>query len=199
MSTRPILVGITGGIGAGKSIAAEVFQVLGIKKYDSDSRGKWLMNHSEPVKESVEELFGKESYTGGVLNRKFIADQAFHKPELLTQLNEIVHPAVAGDFEQWVMQNQEEKYILKEAALLFETGSYQSLHHIILVTAPEEVRLSRVMKRDPQRSEKDIRAIMERQWTDEEKTEKADDVLVNDGTQLLLPQILKLHEKISQS
>lgn len=198
MSTRPILVGITGGIGAGKSIAAEVFQVLGIKKYDADSRGKWLMSHSESVKKSVENLFGQESYTGGVLNRKLIADKAFHKPELLKQLNEIVHPAVARDFEQWVLENQEEKYILKEAALLFETGSYQSLHRTILVTAPEDVRLSRVMKRDPQRTENDIRAIMDKQWTDEEKIKKADDVLVNDGNQLLLPQILKLHEKISQ-
>lgn len=196
--SRPLLVGITGGIGAGKSVISKIFKSLGTPIYDADSRAKWLMSHSENLTSSVQVLFGEDSYQDGELNRKHIASLAFHKPKLLTQLNALVHPEVERDFGNWVLENSSNPYLIKEAALLFEIGFYAKLDKLILVTASKEIRIERVLARDTHRNKKDIEAIMGKQLSDEEKKEKADIVLTNDGTTLLIPKILKLHEELQK-
>jgi len=196
---KPLLVGITGGIGAGKSIICRVFSVLGVPAYDADSRAKWLMNHSPELLQNLRTLFGDESIVNGQLNRDWLAANVFHDEHKLAQLNALVHPAVAADFEQWVKQHAAHRYVIKEAALLFETGSYRALDYTILVTAPQATRTARVQQRDAHRTATDIAAIMAKQLPDEEKALLASTILVNDGQTLLLPQILKLHAQFSRS
>ncbi|WP_421873772.1 dephospho-CoA kinase [Marinoscillum sp.] len=194
-SSRPLLVGITGGIGAGKSIVSRVFEVLGIPKYDADTRAKALMNTNQQLITQITELFGQEAYQEGMLNRQHIAAQAFENKDLLRQLNELVHPVVGKDFKRWAEQ-QESPYILKEAALLFESGSYQSLDKIITVTAPEQIRMERVMSRDG-RSEEQVQSIINNQMDEAEKVKKSDYVITNDGQQLVIPQVLQIHSELS--
>lgn len=150
------------------------------------------MNEHESIKARVIDLFGLESYQRGQLNRVHIGKMAFHQPELLEQLNLVVHPAVAEDFEVWV-KSQTSSYVLKEAALFVETGSYKSLDHLIVVSAPVKIRTQRVLLRDPHRNENDVHAIMERQSSEEEKAHVADTIITNDETQLVIPQVLKTH------
>ncbi len=196
--SRPLLVGITGGIGAGKSIICRVFSTLGAPVYDADSRAKWLMNHSPDLQLGIQSLFGEKSFQNGQLNREWLATHVFHQPDQLAQLNTLVHPAVADDFRMWVHAHADHAYVVKEAALLFETGTYRELDHTILVTAPVAVRTARVQQRDPHRTAEDIAAIMAKQLTDEEKAPLASTILVNDGSTLLLPQLLKLHAQFSR-
>ena len=194
----PLLVGITGGIGAGKSIVCKIFQALGTPIYDADSRAKWLMNYDASLKEKIVNLFGPMSYIDGQLNRELIGKNAFGNPELLAQLNGLVHPAVAKDFEEFVKTNSTKKYVLKEAALLIETGSYRALDHLIVITAPLDIRIERVQTRDTHRSKADIESIISKQLSDDERIQKADTVINNDGNSLLIPQVLKLHEQFSK-
>lgn len=196
--SKPLLVGLTGGIGAGKSIVARVFKILGVPVYDADTRAKELMVESESLRSAITVLFGDDSFEDGQLNRKHIASKAFYDPKLLTQLNGLVHPAVAADFDQWIKNHSAEKYLIKEAALLFETGSAAALDKVILVSAEESVRMTRVKGRDDHRSEEDIKAIMKRQMSDSEKEAKADVILKNDGSEMLLPEILSLHDALSR-
>lgn len=196
---RPYTVGITGGIGAGKSIVCRVFGTLGVPVYDADSRAKWLMNHSEPLKTGIQSIFGKDSFTNGSLNREWLASRIFHDPDLLTQMNQLVHPAVAKDFETWLGQQHTANYVIKEAALLFETGTYRELDHVILVTAPATLRAQRVQLRDAHRSLADIEAIMNKQLDDRDKIPLANSHLINDGRALLVPQILTLHAQFDQA
>ncbi len=191
-------MGITGGIGAGKSTIAKIFCILGIHIYDSDSRAKDLMVESDNIKSALRVLFGDESFVDGRLNRKLIAQKSFNEPKLLTQLNELVHPIVNEDFKTWVQSHSSEKYLIKEAALLFETGSYKQLDKVMLVTAPEDTRINRVVSRDSHRTEEDVRAIMAKQLPEEEKEALADVVLRNDDSGLMIPQVLKLHEQFSK-
>ena len=198
LSKKPLLVGITGGIGAGKSIVCRVFKSLGTPVYDADTRAKWLMNESPKLKPQIIELFGDKAYSSdGVLNNKFIAGEVFHAKEKLKTLNSFVHPAVKKDFEHWVERHQNEKYVLKEAALLIEAGSYKDLDQLILVTAPKEIRIKRVLERDPHRARTQVLAIIDKQLNDDVKAEKAHHVLVNDGKTMLLPQIIALHQAFS--
>lgn len=196
-SAKALKVGITGGIGAGKSIVSRVFQVLGVPVYDSDSRAKELM-YSPRVKEAVVGLFGKEAYLDGRLNRKLLAQAAFKDHEKLRKLNEVVHPAVAEDFLRWA-DIQIAPYLLQEAALIFEAGSYQRLDRVIMVTAPTTLRVSRVLARDCHRKESDVKDIMDRQWPEEEKIRRSDYIICNDGTTLVIPQVLNIHKAIIAS
>ena len=191
-------VGITGGIGAGKSIISKIFKLLGIPVYDADSRAKWLMNHESGLKKEIINLFGAEAYTSEGLNRTFIAKQTFNNQSKLEQLNALVHPAVGKDYVDWEKE-QKSPYTLKEAALLFEAGSFKDLDLIIVVSAPEELRIERVLKRDTHRTREDIKAIISKQWPQREKEEKANFVIENDGSSLIIPQVLKIHEKILAS
>lgn len=188
-------IGITGGIGVGKTTVCRIFETLDIPVYFADDRAKRLMTGNRNVKSAIIELFGNEAYFGnGRLNRKFIGSQIFGNQELLAAMNQIVHPAVFADAAQWV-QSQNAPYALQEAALLVESGRYKSFDKLIVVSAPEEIKIKRVQKRD-RKSQKDIKAIIEKQLPDKVKLEKADFVIINDGLQALIPQVLKIHNSI---
>jgi len=194
-------IGITGGIGSGKSIASRLFQALGVPIYDADSRARWLMENGPELRQQLSAAFGPDTYdAAGRLNRPVLASTVFNNPALLAQLNGLVHPHVGTDFESWAATQAAagHAYVLKEAALLFEAGSYKQLDRIITVYAPLAVRQARVLRRDPHRSPADVQAIMAKQLSEEEKMQRADYVLTNDDTQPLLPQVLALHAAFSQ-
>lgn len=188
-------VGITGGIGAGKSLISNIFKILGIPVYDADSRARWLMNHDPHLKKAITGLFGEKAYNSDGLDRKWIARQTFQDKNKLDQLNAVVHPAVGEDYLSW-QKNQKGPYSIKEAALLYEAGSYKELDKVIVVTAPDELRIERVLQRDTHRTKSDVEAIMKNQWPQQKKEEMADFVISNDGSQMVLPQVLAIHEEL---
>jgi dephospho-CoA kinase len=194
--TDPLQVGITGGIGSGKSLVCKVFNILGIPVYDADSRAKLLYVQNEELKHELIQHFGPESYTAiGELNRRYLANQVFNDSRKVELLNSLVHPRVGADYQAWVQQHKHFPYLIKEAALLFESGSYLSLDKVITVFAPVDLRIQRVISRDPHRRAQEIEAIIAKQLAEEEKISKADYVIYNDDKNLLLPQILGLHQK----
>lgn len=194
--TRPLLIGLTGGIGSGKSLVAKIFSCLGIPVYGADSGAKRLMNSDSILIEAIKKEFGNSAYlTNGVLNRDFMAATVFNDEAKLNKLNSLVHPRVKSDNEEWIKTNSEKKYLIKEAALLFESGSYRSLDKVIVVSAPEEVRIARVLQRDPHRTKSELLKIIASQMSEEEKINRADYVIINDESELLIPQVLKLHER----
>jgi dephospho-CoA kinase len=194
--SRPLLVGITGGIGSGKSTVCKLFSLLGVPVYTADDRAKWLMNHDSPLKEKILEVFGSESYlSNGELNRAYLAASVFSNPEKVATLNALVHPAVRKDFMDWVSQ-QSAPYLIKEAALLFETGAAKELDCVINVSSPLRVRMARVLLRDPHRTEEQVNQIIDQQLPDEEKNERADFSIKNTDNKLLLPQVIALHEQL---
>lgn len=188
-------IGITGGIGSGKSYIAKIFKALGVPFYDADNEAKVLMNTNEDIKTALMNEFGAEVYDAdGRLDRPYLASTVFKDKGKLEKLNAIVHPVVIQHGADWAA-SQTFPYSLKEAALLFESGSYQKLNYTILVTAPREVRIERVMQRDSV-SRADVLDRMGKQLPDEEKQKLADFIIVNDGTKPVLPQVLSLHEKL---
>lgn len=188
-------IGLTGGIGSGKSTVARIFNVLGIPVYNADDAAKRLMGENDELKNSIVRLFGKESYINGTLNRKYLSGQVFNDSRKIKLLNSLVHPATIRDAEQW-MKKQQAPYIIKEAALIFESGSNQFLDYVIGVQSPLELRIERAMKRD-NISREQVKARMKLQLDEEEKMKKCDFVIVNDEQQALIPQVLLLHEKFS--
>ena len=191
-------IGITGGIGSGKSIASRLFQALGVPVYDADTRARWVMENDHVLREELRAAFGAGTYdAAGRLNRPALAATVFNSPARLAQLNGLVHPHVGTDFERWAAAQQQagHAYVLKEAALLFEAGSYKQLDYLITVFAPLAVRTARVLRRDPQRSAADVAAIMAKQLSEEEKMRRANYVLFNDDVRPLIPQVLALHER----
>ncbi len=190
-------VGISGVIGSWKSLVCTIFQVLGISVYNSDLEAKKIMETNEQVKKEIIKLLGEESYFNNLtLNRKFIAEKIFNQKELLHSLNQIVHPAVRNDAKIWSEKiPQADGYYLRESAILFDTGIYKQLNYNILVTAPKELRIERIKSRDAL-SVEDITLRMNNQWDDEQKLALANFVIVNDGKNLLIPQILKIHKTL---
>jgi len=192
---QPIQIGITGGIGSGKSLVCRIFQVLGVPVYDADSRAKKLMTTDGILINQIKKEFGSLSYDEkGMLNREMLSKTVFNNSERLTKLNSLVHPRVALDYSQWMIEQSGAKYCLKEAALLFEAGSYQALDKIIVVAAPDELRIKRVLQRDPHRDRTDVERIIKNQMPQEDKMIKADFVIENDETELVVPQVIKLHD-----
>ncbi len=192
-------IGITGGIGAGKSLICEIFELLGIPNYPADVRAKWLQENDPELTKQIKENFGPESYTtDGKLNRGYLSELVFTDDEKLKKLNSLVHPAVGKDFKKWCEQYTNKPYVLKEAALLFETGSYKQLDATINVHASEELRLERTLKRDPQRQESNIRSIMKKQMSDEQRQDLANYTIYNDDSQSLIKQVVEL-DKILRS
>lgn len=188
-----IKVGLTGGIGVGKTVCADIFSLLGVPIYNSDNEAKLIMVQDEDVKYAIKDIFGSKSYNGdGTLNRGHLASLIFSDKLLLAKMNDIVHPAVREHFRKWVKKNQQQKYIIQESALIFETGSYKSFDKIILVHAAEEVRIERVIKRDKS-SEEEVLARMKKQLPQEEKLEFADYVIINDNKRPLIKQIMNIH------
>ncbi|WP_045687015.1 dephospho-CoA kinase [Hymenobacter sp. AT01-02] len=189
-------IGITGGIGTGKSVVCKLFQVLGTPVYDSDIRAKWVMINDIVLRDELRAAFGPDTFdTLGQLNRTYLAKVAFSDPQQVARLNALVHPRVGADFEQWTIERQAEghRYILKEAALLYESGAYRQLDRIITVFAPLALRQTRIQRRDPHRTTDDIQNIIGKQMSEEEKIQRADYMVYNDNEHLLIPQALKLH------
>jgi dephospho-CoA kinase len=196
MANRPLQVGITGGIGAGKSVVSKVFSLLGVPVYDADSRAKFLMAEDANLKIQISSLLGSEAYSNQTINRVWIAQKVFSDKNLLAALNGLVHPAVAKDYEEWVKNHEICAVVLKEAALLFESGSAQLLDRVIVVSAPIDLRISRVLKRDLHRTEADIRAIIKNQMPEELSLAKADLVIHNDEQTGIINQVLKIHQSL---
>jgi dephospho-CoA kinase len=190
----PFQVGITGGIGSGKSTVAAIFLCLGVPVYDADSHAKQLMNTDDLLVQQIKAAFGTLAYDAtGKLDRKFLADQVFGVPERLEKLNSLVHPRVAVDYTSWVHSQDNKPYILKEAALLFEAGSAKQLDKIIVVTAPQALRVKRVMIRD-KRKEQEVLNIINRQWSESKSLSLADYVITNDDSTAVIPQVLELNK-----
>jgi dephospho-CoA kinase len=191
-------IGVTGGIGSGKSLVCRIFQVLGAPVYDADSRAKILMTTDGILIDKIKKEFGTLSYhANGGLNREYLGANVFGNPDKLKRLNELVHPQVALDYEKWVTMHATHRYVIKEAALLFESGSYKVLDGVIVVTAPVEMRIQRVLARDKHRTREDIEKIISNQLSEEEKLVKANYVIKNDEKELIIPQVLKLHERFN--
>ncbi len=186
-------IGITGGIGSGKSTVAQIFDVLGIPVYSSDNAAKRLMDEDEELKNNIIRSFGEESYTNGRLNRKYLAAHAFSDLNKIELLNSLVHPATIKDATAW-MEKQTAPYIIKEAALIFESGSDQFLDAVIGVKSPLSLRIERTMKRNNVTAA-EVEARIKLQMDEEEKMDLCDYIVVNDEQQMLIPQVLLLHER----
>lgn len=188
-------IGITGGIGSGKSIVCRCFMLLGVPVYDSDTRAKWVMHHDPELREALLSAFGPDVYDAQQnLNRAYLAQRVFHNAQELAKLNGLVHPQVRTDFYRWVEAHSQAPYILKEAALMFESNAYTQVDAVLTVSAPVEVRLARTLLRDSHRTSKDVEAIMAKQLSEEERCQRAQFILHNNNTQLVLPQVVALHE-----
>lgn len=187
-------VGITGGIGAGKSIVCQIFSALGVPVYAADVRAKYIIEHDASLKKQIVELLGPRAYlANGDYDRAWVAAQVFNNQHLLQNLNELVHPRVFEDTNVWAAKHQHQPYVLKEAAIMNKrAGDGNALHKIILVTAPLALRLDRIGARDPQRSAQQILDIIERQMPDEKRQLLADYVIVNDQRRPLIDQVLAL-------
>lgn len=186
-------IGLTGGIGSGKTTVAGIFKVLGIPVFDADSEARFIMEKDERLALSIKNTFGSESYTLGKLNRPFLANLVFNDLFKLEQLNALAHPATIVAANTW-MNAQTTPYVIKEAALMFEAGSAAHLDYVIGVFAHENIRLERVIDRDKVTREQAL-TRMSRQIKEEIKMKLCDFVLVNDDEQLLIPQVLQLHQK----
>ncbi len=188
-------VGLTGGIGSGKSTVAGIFISLGIPVYNADRAAKTIMNTNSGIREGIIRHFGEEAYAGGQLNRAYLASVVFADGEKLHTLNELVHPATIHDAQKW-FETQNGPYAIKEAALIFESNSQQYLDYVIGVTAPESVRIERVMKRDGISAEKVIDR-MNQQMDEAEKIKRCDFVIDNSGSLSVISQVLTLHIQLS--
>ena len=186
--------GITGGIGSGKSVVAKAFAALGIAVYHADEQAKWLMNHDVLLKQQLSEVFGADVYENDLLNRTRLASLVFGNPVRLSQLNGLVHPRVLAHTAEWVMQ-QSSPYVMKEAAIFFESGSAAGIDFMIGVYAPKALRLQRAMHRDGL-SRKQVLERMDKQLDEEIKMKLCDAVIINNDQQMILPQVLAFHEKL---
>lgn len=187
-----MVVGLTGGMGSGKTTVANYFKELGIPVYIADDAAKALMNTNAEVKSKLLSLFGDQAYKNNEIDRKYIADQVFNDTQKLQQLNNIIHPAVVLDFQNW-KSKQESPYVIYEAAILFETGGYKKCDLVILVTTALEERIKRLQLRD-QSSVEEIEARIQHQWSDNEKRKLADFEINNNNLQTTKEQVRNLHK-----
>lgn len=196
MRSKPFQIGITGGIGSGKSTICKIFTCLGVPVYDADSRAKSIMTTDGILIAQIKKEFGDLAYLPDAsLDKAYLSRVIFENQGKRNLLNEMVHPRVAADTDRWLDQNREAPYVVREAALLIESGAYVKIDKVVLVTAPEELRIKRVLERDPHRLREEVVKIMATQLPEEEKKKVADVVVNNDETQLLVPQILHLHNQ----
>ncbi len=193
-----MIIGLTGGIGSGKTTVAKLFETMGCAIYNSDDRAKEL--YFKPIiKQAVIELLGTEAYLSEtVINKDFISKKVFSDTKLLHQLNDIIHPAVKADFIQFKSKFPLNTIIIKESALLFETGIYKDLNFNILITAPQDLKIERVMRRNSV-SKNEIEKRMQAQWTDEQKTPLANAVITNDNRTALIPQVISIIETLKNA
>ena len=192
--TNQLIVGLTGGIGAGKSIVSKIFKTLGVSVFNSDDEAKLIVNQDKEVVESIQEIFG-DVYIDGELNTKLLSEKVFKDKKALKTLNEIIHPKVKERFHRWIKEHENEKILIKEAAILIETNGYQELDKTILVIAPVSIRKKRVMRRDGMTSAAFENRIKS-QLSDTEKIKAADFIIHNDDEQLIIPQVLSIYQKL---
>lgn len=188
-----IKIGITGGIGSGKSTVCKVFSVIGIPVFNADEEARRLMQEDKNLVEKIKKLFGEEAYQNEKLNRAKIAAMVFENKDLLQKLNALVHPAVGKEFIRWAAKQTNQPYIIKEAAILFESNAHKGLDYVIAISAPEKLRIERIMQRDGV-SEEQVKQRMQNQWPERKKVQLADFVIVNDDKKMILPQIMRLHD-----
>lgn len=186
-------VGITGGLGSGKSTVCHIFRFLGAPVYEADQAARRLMQEDANLRQSIQDAFGEESYQNGAPNRPYLSRIVFGNAARLQELNKLVHPAVFRDFEQWCAV-QQAPYVIKEAAIIFESGSQRQLHSVVAVLAPTELRIERAMQRDGA-ERKAIESRMAHQLPQETLTQKSDHLIFNDGKHPLIPQVLALHQR----
>ncbi|MDA9552019.1 dephospho-CoA kinase [Flavobacteriaceae bacterium] len=194
MKVLPYIVGLTGGIGSGKTTVANFFKELGVPIYIADDEAQKLMLESSLLKSELISLFGPKVYENGQLNKLLISESIFKDKTTLKAINNIVHPVVAIHFNKW-LGLQESPYVIKEAAIFFENGSYKSLDSIITVVAPEECKIRRIMQRDI-KSKKQIKAIMNNQWSDKKKIKMSDFVIENTNLKQTKLLVKEIHEKL---
>ncbi len=190
------IIGLTGGIGSGKTTVAKLFKELGVPVYNSDLRAKKLMNNSKGIRTAVIYLLGKDSYVRERLNKKYIADKVFSNKELLQKLNSIVHPAVRKDFMRWA-KKKKTPYVIQEAAILFENNSYSNFDRIILVKAPKEDRLERIIARD-NGSKEEILSRMNNQWDDSKKIPLSNYIIENIDLDKTKLQVAQIHNQLTK-
>jgi dephospho-CoA kinase len=187
-------VGLTGGIGSGKSTMARVFALLGVPVFEADAAARELMHKDGGLRAQVMQRFGDHLYPEGQLDRKALAAVVFRDPAALAELNAMVHPVVRSAFRTW-MEGQEGCYALMEAAILTESGGHQAMDQVVVVSAPEDLRVRRVMERDGV-TEAEVRARMRNQASEEQRLSIAQHVIHNDGTRLVIPQVIAIHEAL---
>ena len=177
-----IKVGLTGGIGSGKSTVSKILISKGFSVYNSDNRAKWLMNNNDNLKSNIVSIFGDKAYLKGSLNRKYLSAKVFNDSLKLKALNNLVHPLVAIDFKNWLLHQKSKDFVFKEAAILVESGAYKEMDKIIVVSCPENIRLERVLKRDGNSPEL-VKKRMQNQISETEKINHADFVIKNNGSE----------------
>lgn len=192
-----IKVGITGGIGSGKSVVAELMQVMGIPVYNADNKSKKILETNPRIQDKLKKLLGDDIFRDGILNKPLMASLIFNNPELLSHTNSIIHPAVLQDFEAW-SNTQTSAIVACESALVFESGINRLLNSVITVSAPLELRIKRATSRD-NADENQIRNRIKNQMPEEEKAKRSDFVLVNDGEKAIIPQLHRILEAINHS
>jgi len=186
-------VGITGGIGSGKSVVAKIFSTLGIPVYESDQRAKWLIEYNKDIVSEISEFLGNEAYNeDGKYDKVFVSKAVFQNEELLRKLNQIVHPRVRQDFEDWVLL-QNAPFVLKEAAIMSRNAG---LDKIIVVYSPKNLRIKRLLKRDTHRNLSEIEKVIANQKTEKEFLEMADFMINNDDKEMLIPQVIEVYKKL---
>jgi dephospho-CoA kinase len=191
------IIGITGGIGSGKSHICKIFSTMNIPIYDADSRAKFMINNDLSLKKSIKNLLGENAYTpSGEYNRGWVASQVFNNPDLLKQLNSLVHPCVHKDAHDWVKKYPKSPFLLYEAALMKAAGDNNMFNKVIVVNAPIVLRIKRIQARD-KRSEREIKDIIARQISDEERLKIANYVIENDDKKPVLEQVLELYKIIT--
>lgn len=189
-----MVVGLTGGIGSGKTTIAKMFQNLGVPVYISDKQAQILIETDPEVIEAIKSVFGDLAYINGVYNRKYIANIVFNNKDMLQKINDIVHPAVAKHFAKWKAE-QHVPYVIKEAAILFESGAYRQCDYVITVTAPEQEKIRRVMERDGI-TESSVRKRMKNQWSDEKKINLSNEVINNTNIENSSLKVQEIHSKL---
>jgi len=190
-------VGVTGGIGSGKSIICNIFHHLGIPVYQADIEARRLMAENESIRTGLLSYFGEEVFLGEQLNRKYLADKIFSDPAARTFINSLVHPVVRDDFASWVQTRNETFYVIEEAALLFESGAWKEFDYIILIEAAVETRIERIIRRDGI-SRADVLSRMASQIDPGKARELADFIIHNDRNDFVIPQVLKIDKIIRE-
>ena len=190
------IVGITGGIGSGKSFVCRILEKMGYSVYYSDDRAKFLMDSDPRIHKELNLMMGEKAYSEDGLNRELVSNKLFNDPELRQKINKLIHPIVREDFDQWKRSFKDEKFIFNEAAILFETGAYLNYDAVILVHAPLELKLKRIKKRDGS-SKEEVLKKMKSQWSDEQKMKLTPYRILNDGNNPLTDTISALLKKIN--